>query len=145
GWTMIEVKGISSLACFVAQGGDNNWLKVSQPNPGNVVDYVRGSKKYDETAPVIYGDHSRYWSGAFSLIPPGQKIRMTVDCVPAEVPEQADHSGRTQRSLGGATPDHFQFDMELVLATCGEDEDPLKAKDMALRNLTLDRVVLAKK
>jgi hypothetical protein len=69
---------------------------------------------------------------------------MTLDFVPAEEPEQRDRSRRTADSPSRATPDHFQFDMELVVATYAEGEDPLKAKDMALRNLTIDRVLLPK-
>jgi len=143
-WTLKEVNGISAVVCFEGDGKINNWMGVRQGNPGGVVDYIRTAKKYDGGSPLTAGDRARFWSGSFGSIGPGQKIRITVDFVPAMVLERRDRSGRTADSPPRATPDHFQFDMELVLATYAEGEDPLKAKDLALRNLTLDRVILPK-
>lgn len=135
-WTLIEVKGISAVVCFEYEFSRGTY--VQQGNPGGIVDYIRTARKYDG------GDlerYARYWSGSFGSIPPGQKIRMTLDFAPAEMTDGRGGSGGKPH----ARPDYFQFDMELVLGTYQDGEDPAKAKDLMLRNLTLDRVTLAEK
>lgn len=136
-WRLNEVRGIPAVVCFELSG------PLQQGNPGGVVDYIRTATKHDGGG-LGNRETGRYWGGSLGSIPPGQKIRMTLDFVPDEEPERRDRSGRTAESPPRATPDHFQFDMELVVATYAEGEDPLKAKDMALRNLTIDRVILPK-
>lgn len=136
-WTLIDVKGISAVVCFDVRTG---WH--CQQNPGGVVDYIRTGRKHEGQR--LRADHrgtddGRYWSGSFSSIPPGQKIRMTVDFIPATLPDRRDGSSHAFDS----PPAYFQFDMELVLGTYAEGEDPVKAKDLMLRNITIDRVVLA--
>jgi len=144
-WSLAEANGISAVVCFevgkVYSGSGN--AHVRQGNPGGVVDFIRTAKKYDGGS-LKEREFSRCWSGSFGAIPPGKRVRMTIDFVPAEVPERRERSGRTPDAPARTNPEFFQLDMELVLATYAEGEDPLKAKDMALRNLTLDRVVLPK-
>jgi TolB-like protein len=132
-WSLIEVKGISAVNCFETAGHG----AVSQRNPGGIVEYIRTATKYDEQLER----ETRYWSGSFSSIPPGQKIRMTVDFARASPPDQDRRSGNATDSR----PEYFQLDMELVLGTYSEGEDPTKAKDLMLRNLTLDRISLSQK
>jgi TolB-like protein len=132
-WILAAVTSVSAVVCF--EGEDEvAWAQGSPANPSAIVDYVRSGKRYitDQSETMRTG---RYWFGSFSSIPPGEKIRMTVDFVPAAA---YDRGGRTDVS----PPDHFQFDMELVLGTYVKGEDPAKAKDLMLRNLTIDRVVL---
>ncbi|HRP63651.1 MAG TPA: FlgO family outer membrane protein [Phycisphaerales bacterium] len=131
-WTLVEVRGISAVVCF-----EFGPQATRQQNPGAIVNYIRTARRHDGGA-FTHGDRANYWAGSFSSIPPGETIRMTVDFVPAQVPGQRGRSGAAPLSK----PEHFQFDMELVLATFVEGEEPAKARDLMLRNLTIDRVVL---
>jgi len=125
-WHMQDVKGVSAVMCF-----DWNTLSITpeQRNPADIVAYIRSGRQFDESRDRTRKP-GRFWSGSFSPIPPGQKIRMTVDFVPAVEENQPRQ------------PEYFQFDMEFVLGTYVEREEPAKANDLMLRNLTIDRVSL---
>ena len=133
-WRLKNVSGISAVVCFET----DRWGRTRQENPGGIVDYIRTAKKYDYDIKSLQ-EVGRFWSGSFGSIPPGKKIRMTADFLPDQTPN-GDGRARTSYSR----PGHFMVEMELVLATYGEGEDPAKAKDLMLRTLTIDRVVLAK-
>jgi len=126
-WTLHEARGISAVCCFEVN------VFVRQPNPGGVVEAIRTAIK---SAKGHYDQQGRYWDGSLGAIPPGETIRMTVDFVPL------DDGGYRRADEEAAWPKSFQFDMELVTGTFAQGEDPLKSKDLLLRNLTIDRVVL---
>lgn len=141
-WRLVEAKGVPAVFCFEAKNlGAPGVAQWSQRNPGSIVDYIRTATKYDEKA----SESDRYWSGSLGSITPGKSVRLTVDFVPAEVAEHEDRSRqRAEKPKAWSRPEYFQFDMELVIGTFVEGEDSIKAKDLTLRNLTIDRVVLPK-
>lgn len=137
-WGLSEVQGISALACFDASGtGSTSW-RVEQRDPGGATTYIRNGRRYDGGS--FHYQQGRFWTGSFAPIPPGEKIRVTLDFVPSDLLDQRSRRSRDQAPW--EMPKHVQFDIELVLATYAEGEDPSKATDLVLRNLTIDRVTL---
>ena len=88
----------------------------------------------------------KYWAGSFTVIQPGKSNRMTVDYVPeiSLQPQAKGPRGEVREPPVIPWPEYFQLDLELVIGTFAEGEEPEKSKDLALHNLTIDRVVLPK-
>ncbi|HEX2839360.1 MAG TPA: FlgO family outer membrane protein [Phycisphaerales bacterium] len=139
-WRLLDARGISAVCAFETgstNGSDTTTAAFAQSNPGGIVDAIRTAAKCEG----LWAENKRYWSGSLDTIGTGETVRMTVDFVPTAPPEPTDRWEK-KAPTPYAWPTHFQFDMELVLGTFAENEDPLKAKDLRLRNLTIDRIDL---
>jgi hypothetical protein len=136
--------GISAIYPFETESTIHR-SHVTQINPSGIVSYIRRGTRYDGKG---LGDipSANYWAGSFTVIQPGKSNRVTVSYVPEQSLRQPQR--RRERSRESATtmswPDSFQLDLELVIGTFVEGEEPEKSKDLNLHNLTIDRVILPK-
>lgn len=142
--------GISAVYCFeTAQtsNSDSHGSLVSQINAAGVVGYIRRATYYDGKGLNLKGNPAgKYWAGSFTVIQPGKSNRITVDYVPAISfqPQAKGRRGEVREPPVIPWPEYFQLDLELVIGTFAEGEEPEKSKDLALHHLTVDRVVLPK-
>jgi len=139
-----SMKGMSTVFCFEAlhpsYNVDHAW--ISQNSPGSIVDYIRRGKHYDFSKAPPTG---MSWAGSFSTIPPGKNSRVTLSYIPARKMNRDNRgSSSSQDESEFAWPDNFQLDIELVVGSFIEGEEPEMAKDLALQNLTIDKVMLPK-
>jgi TolB-like protein len=135
-WKLFDVRGISAIAAFDASKDKHRW-SIKQSNPGGVVEYVTSGTSWNDRIEERQPE-KRFWNGSFSVIDPGETVDLTVTFM---FSGQSDQKGRPV-SAQTTRPDSFEFNMELVLGTLAPGESPAKAKDLKLRNLTIDKVML---
>lgn len=143
--------GIAGIYCFDTQQPmtyKRDGQFITQNNVASVVDYVHHGTQYNGKGLNLESNPTgRYWSGSFTKIPPGKSARVTLDLVPSVYLQTEIGGGSNRRKSEPerppiTMPDFFQFDIELVVGTFIAGESPEKSKDLSLRNLTIDRVVL---
>jgi hypothetical protein len=139
-----SVKGMSEVFCFESRlryaRDITDERIISQNSPGAIVNYIRRGKHYDFSAPPGTG---MFWGGTFSTIAPGKSIRLTMTYLPSRY-LRVQSRNSTQSEPEFVWPQHFQLDLELVVGTFMDGEEPESSKDLALRNLTIDKVALPK-
>jgi TolB-like protein len=138
------LKGMSAVLCFDYEKIASmlsllpvEW-SLKQNNPADVVSYIRKGTKtgFGVGYQKAINAHGKYWSGAFSPIPPGKSIRVTVGFSPDVGGDNDLDSMKISQS--------FQFGMELVIGSIMDGAEPETAKDLRLENLTFDKIVMPK-
>ena len=138
-----SMKGMSEVSCFEALPApyNQNYVLISQNSPGSIVNYIRRGKHYDFSKLPQTG---MSWAGSFSTIPPGKSIRVTLSYLPAKDMQPNNRRSSSHDESEFVWPEYFQLDLELVVGCFFEGQEPEMAKDLALQNLTIDKVVLPK-
>jgi len=160
GWLIPKegLLGISAVYGFETASAVSFGSQVRQVNAAGVVGYIRRATYYDgKGLKTPDNPAGKYWAGSFTVIQPGKSNRITVTYVPSiflqpqaegpSIPSIFFQPQAKQPQAKGPSipwPEYFQLDLELVIGTFAEGEEPEKSKDLALHNLTIDRVVLPK-
>jgi TolB-like protein len=135
-WELHETRGVTGVAGFI---GKCCVFNVEQGVPDRIIDCMQSGRKYVGIPEMQGASSSLFWFGSLTTIEPGEHLRLTLDFTRVERGSRADARSSSESE---AIPMNFQFDMEFVLATFGEGEDPLQSRDLRLRNLTIDRVTI---
>lgn len=166
-WLLAQgsLRGIPIIYCFESEGHSystaNRSLpyRVTQNSPSNVVDYIRrGVVEYDGSG--LKNETRRLWAGSFASIEPGGRLEATAIFVSSQTLKRSSarsvqsytpeaflgaqgQQAQSARSVQSYTPpESFELSLELVLATHQAGERPEKARDLALRTLVINRLVL---
>ena len=137
-WSLVEVTGVSAVRCF-----EFSTQRITQNNPGAIVDYIRNGKRSEGKA--AHFDKGHFWSGSLEFIPPLGRTRVTAVFTPP-TPAASKRSRSREEPEKVAPWKQLEFcslNMELVIGTYEKGQDPLKADDLALRQLAIDRINLA--
>ena len=74
-WSLVEVTGVSAVRCF-----EFSTQRITQNNPGAIVDYIRNGKRSEGKA--AHFDKGHFWSGSLEFIPPLGRTRVTAVFTP---------------------------------------------------------------